>query len=1096
MNHPRIRMSKLALGLVAALAAAPAFAQSTSAGVGGLVTNNGGSPVAGAEVTITHTESGTVSRATTDASGRYNARGLRVGGPYTITITKPGEGTKTEEGVYLSLNQVNTVNAALAGDLAATTLQTVQVMAVAGGSEIFSSSKMGAGTNLAREQIEVLPSINRNIQDFVRLDPRISQSDKSRGELTVGGQNPRYNAIRIDGVNTSDTFGLESNNFPTRRQPVSMDAIEAINVDISNYDTTITGATGAVIDAVTKSGTNEFHGSVYGTYRDKDMVGDNPTNNAPFSGFNSEKTYGATFGGPIVKDKLFFFVNYEKFEQDRAGSAFGPVGSGATNEVQITADQIAEVQQIAKDVYGVDIGSFNAPNSIKQEIEEYAGKIDWNISDKHRLSARFSKLEQVDPVLAGSGSTSLGLDSRWYAVNKTVETSVAQLFSDWTDSFSTEFKVGRRTYDSLSSVNSKLPQISIGFGTSATDGDVAASPYLNFGADEFRHGNQINTTTDTAYGAATWYVGDHTLKFGFDWEKNDVYNLYAQNIWGAYSFSSIENFRDGKYGEYRLNAPVPGFGMDSVEMRYNHRNTGLFVQDSWAVNYNLTLLFGLRADIPSLDDVPVHNELVQKIYGLDNRYTLDKALIQPRFGFNYTFDSDRQTQLRGGVGLFQGAAANVWVGNSYQNSGFGLIGYNAFPNGISKLTDAELEQIWANLPVSLDPNNPTTPDPASGYRMMVNLMDKNIEQPSVWKANLAFDTELPWHGIVASAELLLTKVNNALYFERLDLGDPTYTDGVDGRKLYWSNLYGKASGTRGNGGAVNGQTIGQIADTIPGYEDVTGWHNDGVILLKNTDKGRSSQFTVSLSKPLENNWGWMVGYTYTDATEVNPLTSSRAISNWSNIAVYDSNADVAATSNYEIKDRVTASLTFRKAFFGNYNTTVTAFYEGRSGTPHSWRYLNDMNGDGYSNDLLYVPSGLGDVLFSGGADMEAKFFDWLDRNPDLARYKGQVAERNGSRNPWVNNFDVRISQELPGFFKGHKSEIWLDIMNVGNLLNKDWGQIAYQSPYSDMRAVEFVGLDQATGKYVYNFDEGRVYTRYLTDPESRWSLQLGFRYKF
>jgi hypothetical protein len=269
-----------------------------------------------------------------------------------------------------------------------------------------------------------------------------------------------------------------------------------------------------------------------------------------------------------------------------------------------------------------------------------------------------------------------------------------------------------------------------------------------------------------------------------------------------------------------------------------------------------------------------------------------------------------------------------------------------------------------------------------------------------------------------------------------------------------------------------------------------------VILMKNTDKGRSGQLTVSLSKPLEDTWGWSVGYTYTDATEVNPLTSSRAISNWSNIGVFDPNSDEAATSNYEIKDRIIASLQFRKAFFGDYNTTVSAFYEGRSGTPHSWRYLNDMNGDGYTNDLLYVPNGPGDVLFSGGATMETAFFDWLERNPDLARYRGQVAERNGSRNPWVNNIDIRISQELPGFFKGHKSEIWLDIMNVGNLINKDWGHIEYQSPYSDMRAVRFIGLDQATGKYVYNFDESAVYKRFLTDVESRWSLQLGYRYKF
>src|SRR5690606_4240358 len=401
---------------------------------------------------------------------------------------------------------------------------------------------------------------------------------------------------------------------------------------------------------------------------------------------------------PIIKDKLFFFVNYEKFERDRAAPSYGPIGSGATNIVNITAEEIAEAQRIARDVYNVDIGSFDSPSSIKQEIEEYAAKIDWNINDDHRLSARFSKLEQMDPTLAGSGNSSLGLDSRWFAVAKTVNTSVAQLFSDWSDTLSTEFKIGRREYDSLSSVNARLPQLSIGFG-SANDPDQAGSPYLNFGTDEFRHGNEVRTTTDTAFGAATWYVGDHTLKFGFDYERNNVFNMYAQNIWGAYTFASLDHFRDGRYGEYRLNAPVLGNGMDSVAMNYVHRNVGLFVQDSWAVNYNLTLLAGLRADLPDLDEVGNHNQLVQTVYGLDNRSTLDKTLIQPRFGFNYTFDSERPTQFRGGLGLFQGAAANVWVGNSYQNSGFGLIGYNAFPNGILGVSQAGREEAWATLPV-------------------------------------------------------------------------------------------------------------------------------------------------------------------------------------------------------------------------------------------------------------------------------------------------------------------------------------------------------------------------------------------------------------
>src|SRR5690606_6517562 len=318
-DHRRLRMSKLALGLVAALAAAPAFAQSTSAGVGGVVVGNGGQPGAGAEVTSVHVESGAGSRAVTDASGRYNARGLRVGGPYTVTVTKPGEGTKTEEGVYLNLNQVNTVNASLEGDV--TTLQGVEVVgAYIGGSDVFSANKMGTGINVTREQMDALPSANRNMQDYIRLDPRISQVSKADGAISAGGQNTRFNAIRIDGIGAGDPFGLESNNFPTERQPVSMDAIQEINIDLANYDTTIFGGTGAVVNAVTKSGTTRLSGSVYATYRDKDMVRSRlEGDTADFAGFNDEVTYGATVGGPVVKDKLFFFANYEKYTRTAPG---------------------------------------------------------------------------------------------------------------------------------------------------------------------------------------------------------------------------------------------------------------------------------------------------------------------------------------------------------------------------------------------------------------------------------------------------------------------------------------------------------------------------------------------------------------------------------------------------------------------------------------------------------------------------------------------------------------------------------------------------------------------------------------------------------
>ncbi len=325
MTDPRrLRMSKLTLGLVAALAAAPAFAQSTSAGVGGQVTGASGQPVAGAEVTITHVESGTVSRATTDESGRWNSRGLRVGGPYTITVTKPGEGTGTEDNVYLALNQTSTVDAALTGDL--TTLGAVQVTGVAGGSEVFSATKMGSGTSIDQRIIKELPSVNGNIRDYMRLDPRVTFTDRASGSITAGGQNPRYNKITIDGVSASDTFGLEGNNMPTQRQPVSMEAIEAIDVNLSNYDVTMSGAAGANVNAVTKSGTNEFHGSVYGSYRDGDWFGDYPARVAgqtvdvtglPFDEFSEESTLGRDPGRPDRQGQAVLLRQLREVQADR-----------------------------------------------------------------------------------------------------------------------------------------------------------------------------------------------------------------------------------------------------------------------------------------------------------------------------------------------------------------------------------------------------------------------------------------------------------------------------------------------------------------------------------------------------------------------------------------------------------------------------------------------------------------------------------------------------------------------------------------------------------------------------------------------------------
>ncbi|HEY4556166.1 MAG TPA: carboxypeptidase regulatory-like domain-containing protein, partial [Lysobacter sp.] len=848
MTHPnRVRMSRLTLGLLAALATAPAFAQSTSAGVGGVVVGADGQPVAGAEVTIVHTESGTVSRAVTDASGRYTARGLRVGGPYTITINKAGAGTDVEENVFLQLNQVATVDGQL-GSGGVTTLESVQ--AIAGvTSEVFSANKMGTGSNVTREAIEGLPSANRNIQDYIRLDPRISQVSKADGAISAGGQNTRYNAIRIDGVNTSDPFGLESNNLPTERQPVSMDAIEEINIDLANYDTTISGGTGAVINAVTKSGTNEFHGTAYYTLRDRDWVRED-LRGVKFNGFNQEETYGATFGGPLIKDKLFFFTNYEKYTRTAPGTSLGetPYGRG-----QITDANIAEVQRIARDVYGFDAGSLSLPGNSKTEIEEYAAKIDWNINDNHRAALRYSKLEQSVLRFPNITNSQVSLSSFWYALPKTFESYVGEVFSDWSDNFSTEFKVSQRDYVAERATFSSLPSIRINFGNQA----------LFLGTEQNSHINIVDTKETNFFGAGTWYVGDHSIKFGVDYQKNDILNFFGRNLYGVYEFDNLAAFAAGTPRRYQVRGPRAGGSLDDVPARYTLENAGLFLQDTWAINYNLNVMFGVRVDVPKFGDQRLYNPRIQELYGYDNTNTVDDALIQPRVGFNYTFDSERPTQLRGGVGLFGGAAPNVWIAGSYQNTGLNYVEYDV--NNPGRVFTPSV-------------NPPFYPGTPSSARQNVDIVEPGMRLPSVWKANLALDHELPWWGLVASAEVLLTDVNDGIYFERLDIGTSTAV-GQDGRLIYWNPAgrnpaNGRMSGVNNLGITEGTNGASARGNRPPGIGDV--------ILMRNTNKGKGQQLTLALEKPLTDTWGWSLGYTYTHATEVSPLSSSQNTSNWNN----------------------------------------------------------------------------------------------------------------------------------------------------------------------------------------------------------------------
>lgn len=1149
MNQTRFRMSKIALGLVVALAAAPSFAQSTSSGVGGLVTGADGAPVAGAEVTITHVESGTVSRATTDANGRYNARGLRVGGPYTISVVKAGAGTDTEENIYLTLNQISTVDAALAGGDVAT-LETVTAVGFTGGSEVFSATKMGSGTSVDQRTIDALPSVNGNIQDYMRLDPRVAFTDRASGSISAGGQNPRFNKITIDGVSASDSFGLEGNNMPTMRQPVSMEAIEAIDINLSNYDVTMSGAAGANVNAVTKSGTNEFHGSVYGTYRDGDWFGDYPARVAgsttdvtgrPFDEYSEEQTWGVTLGGPIIKDKLFFFANYEKFKQTDIGPAGQSLGTNplATGSADFTDAELAEVQRIARDVWGFEPGGLSGGGDT--ELEEYALKLDWNISDNHRASLRYSKLEQTRVRPEASTASVLSLSSNWFNHAKTVESYVGQLFSDWSDTFSTEFKVSYRDYSAIRVNPTTAPTIQVYFDDRVANGNdtpvgtnnnsFSGLDAIRLGTERSSPGNALLTETWNYFGAATWTLGDHDLKFGAEYSESEIYNFFLQDSWGNYSFyvprgtdpdgagplwgpANFGNLLRGQYFDYDLqtNPTDP----DAIAARYKNKSLGLFVQDTWYVTPNLTLTFGLRADKPTASPAPPFNACFAAApgtanaacgagytggFGIDNSHTYNgDYIIQPRFGFNYTFDWARPAQLRGGIGLFQGDAPQVWVGNAYSSTGMNYVSYQ---NVIC--VDANADGRCDNgVQFTADGLNPSIPASGTGVRN-VNAISSDFELPSVWKANLAIDVETPWHGIVASAELLLTDVKNGLFYRTLNVG-PGYV-GPDGRTLYWNpnstRPFGNTTSTPGN--PANGARFGRNA------------YFGDVFLLENTDQGKGQQFTVSLTKPFstESDWSWSLGYTRTNAEEVSALTSSTAGSGFGSQLGVNINQPTTSTARYEIKDRFSGALNWSHKFFGDHATQVGLFYEGRSGRPYSYIFSGDANGDNRTfNDLFYVPAGPGDVLFgslsptgafTANPAMEAAFWSWLDTQEDLKHYKGNYAPENGFTSGWVNTFDVRISQELPGFLKGHKSKIWLDIQNVGNLLNKDWGHVIDYGFNANNAVASLIGV--SGGKYVYGYRSGTEFGQATalglptnadsqTNGISQWSLQLGLKYEF
>lgn len=1111
-----IRARLLPLAIAALLSAAPVLAQDTSSALTGRIVDAKGQPVANATVQIVHEPTGTTKIVTTDADGRYAAQGLRVGGPFDLTVSKDGQTQAKQDHIYLQLAQESSINL-VAGATPSPDAKNLGAVTVSANAlaQTFSPDNKGIATNISGRELEATPTPGRSIQNIVRLDPRIVITDRARGEISAIGQNSRYNNITVDSVSANDPFGLNANGLPTLGTPISQDTIAAYNISTANYDVATRRGVGAVINAVTKSGTNDFHGSVYYAFQNDDMIGKNE-NDVKYQGFNRQWTGGATLGGPIVKDKLFFFASIEKSTQIGSGSPYGPADSGAGTPIPgLTTAQLNQIRQIAQQKGLGDIGNFGGGSS-NLEDKRYLGKIDWNISDNHRASFTYSQTKENKPIITGS-TTKLVLSSGWYKTALDNKSYALHFYDDWSDIFSTDTTVSYASFDQF-----RTPYNGVAMPDVTVYPGAYGGPAVEFGTEYSSQANILKVKNLNAAWAGTLYLGDHTVKGGFDFERDKFYNLFLQNYFGSYVFEDVPgnstglaNFAAGHYYQYRYNRPANGLGLNDVAANYNINQWGVFLQDTWQVTDKLSVQYGVRVDIPLMDDKPLYNAAFAAApgvnaagaaiggFGRTNQTTINgNRIVQPRMSFNYAFDTEQMTQLRGGAGLFIANPPNVWIGNIFSNPGVSQTQYNCGPTQA-----APCNGVASPLPAfSPDPHNQNNGAGGSG-QMTVNTVSPGFRMPSAWKLTLGLDKELPWYGLIATVDYEHIDQRDAILYQNLNLGAPT---GVlpDGRLTYYANPFGDPK--------IKGQSPRANANKA---------FSDGVINLANTSKGSADSLTLALKKPFAQDWQAMVGFTWSRATEVNPGTSSVARSNFANNYVTNTNENVASTSNYSVPRRVIASLTWQHQFFGNYYTSISAFYDGHSASPYSWTFGNDANGDGFTNDLVYIPRpGEVELGYRDSAgkvipinpQLVEQFYQYIQKNDYLRDHQGDIAKRNGDRAGWINQIDLSFSQEIPGIFPGNKGEIRFDIYNFTNLLNKHWGiekRVAFPGGRS---LADFAGVDPNTGKYIYditcggkpgsctNYISGGNYSplavpTYINnndDLAQRWSVQLTLKYKF
>ena len=1021
----------LPLAVASCLCSTLVYANDTSSSLKGNIVGPNGNPATGTQITIIHLPSGSVKTATVNDAGLFSAKGLRVGGPYQIIVDSNEFEDTMVENIYLTLGKEYPLSVQLQSASA------MEQILVTGRPLSMQSGGTGPASNFTLNDLQSKPAINRDIKDIIRTDPRIYINEAASDAIQCAGGNPRFNSLTVDGARMNDNFGLNSNGYPTERMPFSFDAIDQVAVELAPFDVQYGGFTSCNINAVTKSGNNDVSGSVFFDYTSDSLKGDSIEGTHVDTGDYSEKRYGFNVGLPLIKDKLFFFTSYEELDGAQIFD-YTPFANGKVS--QATIDRIT---QIAKTNYGYDPGSMIP--SLPVEDEKLLVKLDWNISDDHRASLVYNYNDGYTLSESDSGSSALSLSNHFYERGAKLQSFVSSLYSDWTDDFSTEVRIGYSKLDNR--------QISIdaasGFGEmriSTPDADVFIGP------DDSRQANKLKYDNLSLKLAGTYFLDNHEISFGYERESLDVFNMFVQHNEGEYRFSSIDDFENGiarvYYGNAQSHNPKDAAG------EFEYALNTFYVQDTYdLIDYDLTLTFGLRYDVYTSDDVPEYSANFEQRYGFSNQQNLDGVdLLQPRFGFNWIYND--QLELRGGFGLYSGGNPNVWISNSYSNDGIRNIQVdkkNLQILGPDAIAFNGSGRPGYDIPVELY-------DAVSqgGADDSTNVTDPNFEIPSEWKFALGG-----------------TYITESNYIFNLDY---LYTDKQDSAVI--RNLADEVTGT--------------APDGRPVYSGVNHPRESDLLLtnVKGSD-GYSHVLSFAFNKSFDNGFDIAASYAYTIAKEVHPMTSSVAFSNYHRIAVSDPENPGVSTSNYEVPHRFTFSAGYVHEFIDGLETRFNLFGQVSQTNPYSYTFSSSTGGLGFNDEdrqLLYVPqSNDANVVYGDDFDLEA-FNAWVS-SEGLKR--GEIQDRNEIDGDWWTTIDFKVEQQFPGFNDGHSGSAYFIVKNIGNMLNDDWGVLKRGSAFQ--RAVTADINDQ--GQYVFEEFHNPSGTSVEVDP-SLWEIRLGVRYNF